>query len=211
MAMPAVACEPIPRKGSGDADRVTDRRKSELRTLKNRFSGVFRVSRPRIAGPFSVPRTRVVGCVECRRFAPAQMATVSRRDATVLRHDATLSRHDGTLSRAFAHVAKVDLRRIACDFLTAGFREGVPETFATGDHFATRSLGATSGHFARSARHFLAASGSLVRYSFFEGCVGSVFFGGSNFFSNSATSFLKSSRSRSGSRSVSFFMCAASL
>ena len=70
----------------------------------------------------------------CRRSAirhSPQIATFSRRDATLLRQDATVSRQDATLLRrdatvlrTFASLAKVDLRRIACDFLTAGFRVG---------------------------------------------------------------------------------------
>ena len=63
---------------------------------------------------------------------PAQDATVSRPNATENRPNATILCHLGallchleTLLRHFAHDTKVDLRRIACDFLTSGNRVGV--------------------------------------------------------------------------------------
>ena len=62
------------------------------------------------------------------RHSP-QVASFLRRDstflrqyATVLRHDATLLRRDATVLRTFAPLAKVDLRRIAFDFLTVRIR-----------------------------------------------------------------------------------------
>ena len=51
-------------------------------------------------------------------------ATFLRQYATVLRQDATLLRQDATVLRTFAPIAKVDLRRIASDFLTVRIRVG---------------------------------------------------------------------------------------
>ena len=51
-------------------------------------------------------------------------ATENRPNATVLRPNATETRPNATVLRHFAHVAKVDLRRIALDFLTSRIRVG---------------------------------------------------------------------------------------
>ena len=99
--------------------------------LKNRNFGCFfgfatensprRVGRLRylaLESSFTSSQLAKVVSISCRD------STLLRRNATVSRRDATLLRHNATVSRTFATLAKVDLRRIAYDFLTTGVRVG---------------------------------------------------------------------------------------
>ena len=67
-------------------------------------------------------------------------ATENRPNATILCHFATILCHLATLLRHFVHDTKVDLRRIACDFLTIGNRMGRTNVRGNFLHFAFRGL-----------------------------------------------------------------------
>ena len=115
---------------------------------KTSFSGIFRVfEAPKVL--FSIANRRsvfrisnpVIGLRQLPsiRHAP-QVPSVSRPNATENRPNApflchleTLLRHFATLLRPFVQDAKVDLRRIVCDFLTSGNRVGI-ECFPHTDH-----------------------------------------------------------------------------
>ena len=119
---------------------LPNRRKSQLRTLKNRF---FRFLRPENATFRSQITDRFRGVLHYPAFLSWLMsrlsishqpkrlvenrpnATENRPNATVLRPNATEMRPNATVLRHFAHIANSHLRRIACDFLTSGNRVGV--------------------------------------------------------------------------------------
>ncbi len=118
---------------------LPNRRKSQLRRLKNRF---FRFLRPQKATFRSQITDAFRGALRypvilswfASRLSithqPKQLvenrpnATENRPNATVLRPNATEMRPNATLLRHFVHDAKVHLRRIAFRFLTDSVRVG---------------------------------------------------------------------------------------
>ena len=109
-----------------------NRRKSQLRRLKNRF---FRFLMPENATFRSQIADRFRGTLRYPVILSwlASRPSIShqpkrlvenRPNATVLRPNATEMRPNATLLRHFVHDAKVHLRRIACDFLTSRIRVG---------------------------------------------------------------------------------------
>ena len=128
-------------RGANDQTNVKchHRRKSQLRTLENRFFVCFchfrdskRPWRSKIADaeragwPYLELISGLMSMINDSTLAANSVlfATLLRQDATVLRHDATLLRQDATVSRTFAMSRKSDLRHIVCDFLTVRVRVG---------------------------------------------------------------------------------------
>ena len=119
--------------------KCQNRRKSELRTLQNRFLvcfSHFRVSKFRflianrrsVSGDFAVSCHPVVVYVEARDYTSAETtgrkSTECDRKSTNIDRNATEMRPNATLLRHFVQVANSGLRRIACDFLTSRIRVG---------------------------------------------------------------------------------------
>ena len=93
--------------------------------IADRFRGVLRY--PIILSRFA---SRVSITHQPKRLVKNRPnPTENRPTLTENRPDATFSCHFATLLRHFVHNAKVDLRRIACDFLTSRNRVGVGDGF----------------------------------------------------------------------------------
>ena len=119
--------------------RSCNRRKSQLRRLKNRFFVIFSSQndtfRSQIADLFRgcLPYLPLKSCVMSSLSIPHQPqllvisrpnATENRPDPTLLCHLRALLCHFATLLRHSEHDTNSDLRPIACDFLTGRIRVG---------------------------------------------------------------------------------------